>query len=464
MVKIIENPGSFRDPAGQIFEYDGRIIRVIKSFGKKRYDFLLQKEILKKSIEKKFLIQTKDVTDELKHLSVKDACYYLEHEKIDYISYPYEWSFYQLKDAALHHLDFQIFLLDKGVKLIDSSAFNIQFSNHNPIFIDVLSLEEYKEGDYWIGHSQFLKQFLNPLILRSKKGILFNDWYKGNLDGISTTDLNSILNLKDKLSFNIFFSVVLLSKLEEKNKFNPKKAIKTVKNKRSLSKNSYKSMLVQLKNWIKKLEPLNKKTDWDNYSTSNTYKINEEVKKISEVNLFINKNKPNFVADMGCNDGLYSVECLRAGAKKVIGFDIDVNSIDRAFMKSKKENLNFLPLYFNAMNPSSKLGWNESERMSFNERLNFDAVIALAFEHHLALGNNVPLNQALDWLMNIAPIGLIEFVDKKDETIQQMLALKGDIFSEYNQDEFEKHILSSAKIINKTKLTETRFLYEFKKN
>ena len=463
-MNILRNPGSFRDPAGQVFEYNGRIIRVIKYFGKKRYDFLLQNKILKESIEKKFLIPTKDVTDEFKHLKIKDACYYLEHERIDYISYPYEWSFYQLKDAALHHLDFQIFLLDKKIKLIDSSAFNIQFINHNPIFIDILSLDEYQEGEYWIGHSQFLKQFLNPLLLRSKKGILFNDWYKGNLDGISTTDLNSILNFRDKLSFNIFFSVVLLSRFEEKNKFNPKKTIKTIKNKRSLSKNSYKSMLLQLKNWIKKLEPLKKKTDWDNYSTNNTYKKDEEIKKLSEVNLFVNKNKPNFIADIGCNDGLYSNECLKAGAKKVIGFDIDINSIDRAFIKSKNESLNFLPLYLNAMNPSSKLGWNESERMSFNERVNFDAMIALAFEHHLALGNNVPLNQALDWLMNIAPMGLIEFVDKKDETVQQMLALKGDIFPEYNQGEFEKYILGSAEIVNKTKLTETRTLYEFKKN
>ena len=222
-------------------------------------------------------------------------------------------------------------------------------------------------------------------------------------------------------------------------------------------------MLLQLKNWIKKLEPLRKKTDWDNYSTNNTYTKDEEIKKLSEVNLFVNKNQPSLIADIGCNDGLYSNECLKAGAKKVIGFDIDINSIDRAFVKSKNERLNFLPLYLNAMNPSSKLGWNEAERMSFNERLNFDAVIALAFEHHLALGNNVPLNQALDWLMNIAPIGLIEFVDKKDETVQQMLSLKGDIFPGYNQDEFEKYILKNAEITNKTNLTETRTLYEFKK-
>ena len=124
---------------------------------------------------------------------------------------------------------------------------------------DLLSLEKYQEGEYWFGHSQFLQQFLNPLLLRSIKGINFNDWYRGNLDGIKTSDLNEILNFKDKLSFNVFFSVVLLSRFENKNKKNPKEALKKIKNKKSLSKNSYKSMLIQLRNWIKKLEPLKKK-------------------------------------------------------------------------------------------------------------------------------------------------------------------------------------------------------------
>ena len=116
------------------------------------------------------------------------------------------------------------------------------------------------------------------------------------------------------------------------------------------------------------------------------------------------------------------------------------------------------------MNPSSKLGWNENERKSFNERITFDAVIALAFEHHIALANNVPLEDTVKWLMNIAPIGLIEFVDKEDETIKKMLSLKGDIFPNYNQINFEKCIENNGKIINKTIISNTRAMYEFKKD
>lgn len=463
-MELLKNSGSFRDPAGQVYDYNNRIIRIIKKFGKERYEYIKEKKIIEESISKNFLIKTKDVTNEFKNIKNDNDCYFLEHEKLDYVSYPYEWGFYQLKSAALHHLDFQIFLIERDAVLIDSSAYNIQFIDHKPIFIDVLSLEKYNEGDYWLGHSQFLQQFLNPLLLRSIKGIQFNEWYKGNLDGIKTSDLNDILNFRDKLSLNIFFSVVLLSRLEKKNKINPKRALNKLKNKKSLSKNAYKSMLVQLKNWIKKLEPLNKKTEWDTYSTTNTYQKDQEVKKLKVVHDFSKKNKPKIIADIGCNDGLYSFESLKAGAKKVVGFDIDINSIERAYKKTVKENLNFLPLYFNALNPSSKLGWNEKERNSFNERINFDAMMALAFQHHLALANNIPLDETIKWLMNIAPIGLIEFVNKNDETVKKMLSLKGDIFPNYNLENFEKNILMNGKIVNKTIISDTRILYEFKKD
>lgn len=463
-MKLLKNPGSFRDPSGQIYKYNNRIIRVVKEFGKRKYEYIKDKGLIEESIKNNFLINTNEITSEFKDLKSKDFCYFLEHEKLDYISYPYEWGFYQLKDAALHHLNFQIFLLERDAVLIDSSAFNIQFKDNKPIFIDVLSIDKYNEGEYWKGHAQFLQQFLNPLLLRSLKGISFNDWYKGNLDGIKTSDLNNLLSLKDKISFNVFFSVVLLSRLDKQNTQNPTSALKKVNKKRPLSKNAYKGLLLQLKNWIKKLKPLEKKTVWDSYSSSNTYDKEQENKKIQVIKNFAKKIRPNLMADIGCNDGLYSFESLKSGCKKVIGFDIDINAIDRAYNNSLKQDLNFLPLYFNATNPSTRLGWYEKERESFIDRLNFDAVIALAFEHHLALAQNIPLEEVISWIMNIGKNGLIEYVDKTDETVKKMLSIKGDIFPTYNQENFEKNILLNGKILNKTILSKTRVLYEFEKN
>ena len=206
-----KNNGSYRDPAGEVYYYQNRIIRVVKKNGKKRYEFLKKNNLIEISIKNNFLVDSKEINNKTENFEVEDAEYYLEHKKIEYISYPYEWGFFQLKDAALHHLNFQIFLLKHGAVLIDASAYNIQFQNNKPIFIDLLSIKKYENGEYWTAHKQFCENFLNPLILKSKKGIDFNNWFRGNLEGISTKDINSILSFKDKLSFNIFTQVFLLN-------------------------------------------------------------------------------------------------------------------------------------------------------------------------------------------------------------------------------------------------------------
>ena len=168
---------------------------------------------------------------------------------------------------------------------------------------------------------------------------------------------------------------------------------------------------------------------------------------------------------MGCNDGIYSKICLENGCENVVGFDYDLNAINNAYKISKKEKLNFLPLYFDASNPSSNLGWAQNERKGFSERVNFLGLIALAFEHHLAIAKNIPLDQTINWLTNIAPQGLIEFVPKNDETIKRMLMLKGDIFKDYNEENFKNILLKNASIVSETTVSDSgRKIFEYKKN
>ena len=154
------------------------------------------------------------------------------------------------------------------------------------------------------------------------------------------------------------------------------------------------------------------------------------------------------MADLGCNDGKFSLESLNNGCKQVIGFDFDINSIEKAYLNFKDKS--FLPLYLDASNPSSNIGWNENERSGFKKRAAFDALIALAFEHHLSIAKNIPLKEVVMWIVNIAPKGLIEFVPKDDPTVQKMLSLKGDIFPDYSEDKFRKYISQYKKIVNET--------------
>ena len=461
-LNIIFDKGSYRDPAGQVFYYKDNIYRGLNLEGCKRYKFIKENQILDESIKNNFLINTKEVSNSNLFPSSKNFELILEHKKINFISYPYEWCFDQLKDAALLHLNFQLFLLEKNCILIDASAFNIQFINSKPIFIDVLSLSKYTEGTYWIAHRQFCENFLNPLLLSSKKDINFNNWFKGNLEGISTSDINAILSLKDKINPSIFIHVFLMDRIQKKMIKNPNEVFSKIKKKKKISKNTYKSILLQLKKTISNLKKNNSVSQWQNYSIENTYRSDEEKLKIKLVGNFSKKYKFNYLADLGCNDGLYSFTSLEKGSKNVVGFDFDLNSLNKAYLISKKKNLNFQTVYMDAVNPSPNQGWNEQERKGLSQRIKFDGMIALAFNHHLAIAKNIPLEESIKWLVSFAPKGIIEFVPKEDETVKKMLQLREDIFSQYNEDIFKNILGKFTKITSKNVVSSSgRALYEF---
>ena len=169
MNKFEVDQGSFRDPAGKVLYYNGRVLRLLNQDGVDRLNYLKENDLLNNCISNQFLIESEEIaSDNLNLQNLKNKTI-IEHRKIEYISYPYEWSFDQLKDAALHHLNFHIYLLNNNATLIDGSAFNIQFDGHKPIFIDLLSIKKYEDGEYWTAHKQFCENFLNPLILKSKK-------------------------------------------------------------------------------------------------------------------------------------------------------------------------------------------------------------------------------------------------------------------------------------------------------
>lgn len=467
MADNIRDAGSFRDPAGHVYLVDGRVFRSVSHEVRRDYEFVRDRGVFRDLVGEGLICDVKEVTgaDVPPALAgIAGQCaYLLEHSRIPFISHPYEWSFSLLKSAALAHLDLQLRLLDYGTKLSDASAYNIQFIGPKPVFIDHLSLRPYSEGELWAGHQQFCQQFVNPLLLRAKCGIAHNSWYRGNLEGIATRDLARILPASSRLSWNTLTHVLLQARLEANAIERPSQAIEKVRGSHKLSRLAFSGMLLQLRNWLATLHPSDTgKTVWGEYAHTHTYSDDEAIAKRRFVANFAAAEKPGTLIDIGCNTGDYSLSALEGGATRVIGFDFDQKAIDIAHSRAVSEKLNFLPLRLDAANPSPDQGWLQSERRGLKARMPVDALIALAFEHHLAIGRNVPLPQVVEWLVAMAPTGIVEFVPKNDETVQRMLALREDIFKDYDQETFVAALQSRARIVTQEVVSKSgRTLFVF---
>lgn len=436
--------GSFRDPSGHIICLNDRIFRTVSKGAENQYRE--SRDMLALLVEEGRLVKFEEREPSELGLSPDQYPVLLEHPVIHPWSMPYEWSFALLRDAALFHLNLHLDLLDHGFTLSDASAYNVQFIGPEPIFIDHLSIRRYQEGEFWLGHKQFCEQFLNPLLLRAYLDVAPNAWFRGNLEGISTPDMAKTLPLSAKLNWCVLTNVILPAQFQ-KGSTSDKAARKNLKD-RQLPLAGFRSLLRQLRSLIEKLRPANTSaTTWANYATTTTYGDQEMSNKKSFVADFIRSAQARDVIDLGCNTGDYSKVCLQAGASKVTGFDFDQQSLDKAHERAKREKLDFLALFLDARNPSPSQGWLQAERPGFAERFTADAVIALAFEHHLTIAHNAPISDVINWITRLAPHGIIEFVPKSDPTIQKMLALREDIFPEYTKDNFEK-ILTSRTVVD----------------
>jgi ribosomal protein L11 methylase PrmA len=434
-----------------------RVLRTVTPYAADDFEYVRSTGLIEHLVDKRLLVAEEQVDHESLGEIAAGASYILEHPRLPFISYPYEWSFSALQAAALLQLDVHIKALEYGVTLSDASAYNIQFQGPAPIFIDHLSFRRYREGEFWDGHGQFCQQFLAPLLLRAVCGVAHNPWFRGSLEGISVSDLNRILPLRAKFSPKMFTHIVLQDYLQTRG--TGKKPVTDVASQakqRKLPKTAFNRMLSSMRNWIAKLRPADDaETVWRNYAQGHSYTGDEVAKKKSFINQFTAQVAPTMLWDLGCNTGDYSKVALAAGAALVVGFDFDQGALELAYARAREEKLNFLPLFLDATNPAPDQGWAQSERRGLAARTEADAIVALALVHHLAIARNIPLEQVIAWLMEMAPSGVIEFVPKSDAMVQQLLQLREDIFPDYCQENFLNIVRRRGKILQQEKVSKS---------
>jgi hypothetical protein len=294
-------------------------------------------------------------------------------------------------------------------------------------------------------------QFLNPLILRAIVGVQPNHWFRGNLEGIPPEDLAPLLSWRQNLSWTIMTHVTAQAALQRRS---IRSGSTRSPREQRLPVAGFKGILSGLRNYISKLQPGNNATVWENYAGANSYANTEAAEKREFICKMVEATKPDLLFDLGCNSGDYSQAALDAGAKSVVGFDFDHGALEHAYHRFDATGAPVLPLWLDAANPSPSQGWAQAERKGFAERASADAIIALAFIHHIVIGRNIPLDMALDWLVSMAPTGVIEFPPKNDPMVQRLLSQRDDIFPGYDEANFLALLNQRSKIVSSKHLSE----------
>lgn len=442
--------GSFRDPTGFIFLKKGVVYRQINKVYQKNYEHLIKSGLYEKLVDYRLLIPHKETS---LRLSTENGTIYkiIKPEPISFISYPYEWSFSQLKDAALLTLKVQKVALDYGMSLKDSSAYNIQFHEGKPVLIDTLSFEKYEEGKPWVAYKQFCQHFLAPLALMALKDIRLGQLLRYYLDGIPLDLTWSLLPLTKYFKFPLYIHIFLHAKSQS---FFT--SVRTARKYRKLSKLGFFALIDSLESAIGNLKWNIDKSQWSNYYTDIHYSSSSLDHKKLIVKKMINNISPKYVWDLGANTGLFSRIAAEKGAN-VVSFDIDPLTVEKNYLESLAKNeTKILPLIIDLTNPPPSQGFALEERMSLIERGPADLVLALALIHHLAISNNTPLSLLSDFFQKIGKWLIIEFVPKNDAMVKQMLLSRRDIFVGYDQANFEREFSKNFRILEKVKIKKSK--------
>jgi ribosomal protein L11 methylase PrmA len=451
-------PSSYKDPSGFIFLHENEIYRQVNLVYKDHYDRLMQSGLYEKLVADGDLIAHHEIESFPEQLS-QDAYKTIKPDNIPFISYPYEWCFNQLKDAALLTLKIQKVALNFGLILKDASSYNVQFLNGRPIFIDSLSFEKYEEGKPWVAYKQFCEHFLAPLALAAYTDEDLNRLSQLYVEGVPLELAAKLLPLSARLKPALFLHIFLHAR--EQKHFSDS-ALPPAK-KLAFNRNALLGLIDNLESGLKSLKLKNEKTIWTNYCDDDncvSYDGESLTVKKKLVGDYLTAAGTKTLWDLGANTGLFSRIAASQGIK-VISLDFDVTVIEQNYLRVKKtKEKNILPLLVDIVNPTPAIGWHNQERLAFLDRPHPDTVLALALIHHLAISKNVPLVKIAQLFADIAPSLIIEFVPKDDRQTKRLLHSREDIFIDYDIDHFEQAFKNFFEIKEKTALPESkRFLY-----
>ena len=464
----VRAPGSYRDPEGFVFFQDNRVFRALTKDGLVSYRDFRQSPLYQWLEEENWVTRTWE-TDaaSVGAIAAKfpEITGVIEQSRIPFISYPYEWSFDMLKDAALHTLDLLLRSGQYGFTLKDATTYNIQFMGHRPIFIDILSIAKYVPGTPWAGYTQFCQQFLFPLALTAHKDVDFQPFLRSYFEGIPLHVMQSLLGRWGWRKSGMFKHVFLQSFFQTGFQAdNPalQSSFQTLK----FSLDHVNALVRTMKKVITQLHPSFSQRHWVGYSENRSYTSPEIEAKQRFVDKHLETVRPHTVWDLGCNTGEFSI-IARKYTDLVVAADADPESVNYLYRHCRENGIpGILPLVLDVTNPSPGLGWNNLARQGFLDRGKPTMVLMLALLHHLCLTHNVPFAYIFDLLLVVeAKYVVIEFVPKSDPMVKKLLANREDVYPWYNLPAFETEAFKHFSLVERHELPAgKRVLYCLKRH
>ena len=431
----VPEPGSYRDRNGGVFYRDGEVLRGISTKALANWQRLTATRFFEDFTSRGNIVRTEQMGDPVAEDGPWAAV--LRHEPIPFVSYPYEWTFGMLKDAALLHLDLMLAALDEGFILKDSSAYNVQWRGVQPVFIDIPSFEPLEEGQPWVGYRQFCELFLYPLMLQAYKGTDFRPWLRGRLDGISAGALRPLLSARDLLRPGVIMHVVAQNALQRRYSGQSSNVRGTLAQ-AGFDKSLIVRNALNLRKIVSGMTPGGSKTEWSDYARTHSYGEADFDAKCAFVRHAAGHRRWRRVWDIGCNTGTFS-RIAAEHADHVVAMDGDWMAIEALYQSQKERREDsILPLVVNLSDPSPGQGWRGAERKALSERGRPDLTLCLALIHHMVISANIPMANFIQWLADLGTALVIEFVGREDEMVKTLLRNKDDQYDDYHVEIFER--------------------------
>jgi hypothetical protein len=456
-------PGSFRDPTNRVFTEDDRVLRVLSASGLEDFQALGRSQLFEREVTAGRLVRSELVTPVPEGLAAQGWTAALEHERVPVVSYPYEWSFEMLKDAALLELDLTLAALGEGLITKDATPFNVQFVGTRPVHIDIGSFEPLVAGEPWFGYGQFCMQLLHPLILSARRGLAHHAMMRGSLKGVSASDCVASLRWTDLLRPSVLLLVGVPAYAERRRR-SPGRDVREELAAAGFGPKVIEAQLRRLRKAVSRLTWDVSSSAWSDYSQRGHYTDENLEAKARFVERVAAQRHRSQVLDLGANDGYFS-ELVLPSADYVVAVDRDPLVIDGLYRRLRERpTARVLPLVVDLADPSGGLGWRSRERLGFSARMRPDLLLCLAFIHHLFISESIPFEEVVALLADWSAETVVELPTPEDEMAQLLMGRKKDrrlAEARYHVDGFESAVAARFEIVERLRIG-TRLLYHLR--